>query len=116
MVEHLLVLTTLGNDEDAARVAKALVERRVAACVNIVGPVRSFYRWKEKLEDDSERLLLIKTRADRFKDLEIAIGEIHPYDVPELIALPVERGAAAYLGWVDELTIPPGKRGDSAGG
>jgi periplasmic divalent cation tolerance protein len=102
MDDHLLVLTTLGNDEDAARVAQALVERRVAACVNIVGPVRSFYRWKGKIEDDSERLLLIKTRADRFTDLEAAIGEVHPYDVPELVAVPIERGAAAYLGWVDE--------------
>lgn len=112
MVEHLLVLTTLGNDEDAANVAKALVERRVAACVNIVGSVRSFYRWEGKIEDDSERLLLIKTRADRYEDLESVIGEVHPYDVPELIALPVERGAAAYLGWVDDMTIPRPKPRD----
>jgi periplasmic divalent cation tolerance protein len=102
MVAHLLVITTLGDEEDAARVAKALVERRLAACVNIVGPIRSIYRWQGKIEDDSERLLLIKTRADRFTDLERAIGEIHPYDVPELIAVPIERGAAAYLGWIDE--------------
>ncbi len=102
MVEHLLVLTTLGNEQDATRVAKALVERRLAACVNIVGPVRSIYRWQGKIEDDSELLLLIKTRADRFADLERAIGEVHPYDVPELVAVPIERGAAAYLGWVDE--------------
>ncbi len=102
MVAHLLVITTLGDEEDAARVAKALVERRLAACVNIVGPIRSIYRWQGKIEDDSERLLLIKTRADRFTDLERAIGEILPYDVPELIAVPIERGAAAYLGWIDE--------------
>lgn len=102
MVAHLLVLTTLGNEQDAKRVAKALVERRLAACVNIVGPIRSIYRWQGNIEDDSERLLLIKTRADRFNDLERAIGEIHPYDVPELVAVPIERGAAAYLGWIDE--------------
>jgi periplasmic divalent cation tolerance protein len=115
MAEHLLVLTTLGNDEDAVRVAKALLERRVAACVNIVGSVRSFYRWEGKIEDDSERLLLIKTRADRYNDLESVIGDVHPYDVPELIAVPLERGAAAYLGWVDDETIARREPGDSAG-
>lgn len=102
MGEHLLVLTTVGNDDDAAKVAKGLVERRVAACVNILGPVRSLFYWKGKLEDDRERILLVKTRKDRFTDLEAALGELHPYEVPELIAIPIEEGSAAYLNWVDE--------------
>jgi periplasmic divalent cation tolerance protein len=102
MAEHLLAFTTLGNEEDAAKLARRLVERRIVACVNVSGPVRSFYHWKGNLEDDREFLLLMKTRRERFSDLEAALRELHPYDVPELIAVPIEFGSAAYLGWVDE--------------
>jgi periplasmic divalent cation tolerance protein len=102
MADHLLALTTLGSEEDASKLARALVERRVAACVNVSGPVRSFYPWKGKLEDDREYLLLMKTRTDRFPELEAALDELHPYEVPELVAMPIERGSAAYLGWIDE--------------
>ena len=107
MPEHLLVITTVGNEDDARKVAKSLVERRLVACVNVSEPVRSFYHWKGNLEDDSEHMLFMKTRADLFPDLEIAIGEIHPYDVPELIAVPIERGSTAYLGWIDENVAKP---------
>jgi periplasmic divalent cation tolerance protein len=68
----------------------------------MVGPVRSVFLWKGKVEDESERLLLMKTRADRYAELETAIQELHPYDVPEVIAIPIERGSQAYLSWVDE--------------
>jgi periplasmic divalent cation tolerance protein len=102
MAEHLLALTTLGNEEEASKLARALVERRVVACVNVSGPVRSFYSWKGKLEDDREYLLFMKTRSDRFAELEAVLDELHPYDVPELIAVPIERGSAAYLGWIDD--------------
>ena len=81
---------------------RSLVERRLVACVNMVGPVRSVFLWKGKVEDESERLLLMKTRADRYAELETAIQELHPYDVPEVIAIPIERGSQAYLSWVDE--------------
>ena len=74
----------------------------MAACVNVSGPVRSFYSWKGKLEDDREYLLLMKTRSDRFSQLEAAFEELHPYDVPELVAIPIEKGSAAYLGWIDD--------------
>jgi periplasmic divalent cation tolerance protein len=104
MAEHLLAVTTVGNDDDAEKVARALVESRVAACVNIIGGARSFYHWKGKLEDDRELVLLMKTRADRFSDLEAVLHEVHPYEVPELIALPIDRGSAAYLIWIDENT------------
>jgi periplasmic divalent cation tolerance protein len=107
MSEHLLVITNVGNEEDAAKVARGVVESRVAACVNIVSSVRSFYQWKGNLEDERELTLLMKTRADRYSDLEAVIHELHPYEVPELIALPIERGSAAYLGWVDENVSPP---------
>jgi periplasmic divalent cation tolerance protein len=102
MKDHLLALTTLGKEEDARRLAKALVERRLTACVNVIGPVRSVYRWKGTIEEDRELLLLIKTRKDRFEELERALAELHPYEVPELIALPIEHGATAYLRWLDE--------------
>lgn len=102
MSQHLLVLTTIGSEEDAARLGRSLVEKRLVACVNMVGPVRSIFLWKGKVEDDSERLLLMKTRADRYAELETAIQELHPYDVPEVIAIPIERGSKAYLSWVDD--------------
>ncbi len=102
MSQHLLVLTTIGSEEDAARLGRSLVEKRLVACVNMVGPVRSVFLWKGKVEDESERLLLMKTRADRYAELETAIQELHPYDVPEVIAIPIERGSQAYLSWVDE--------------
>ena len=72
------------------------------ACVNVVGPVGSVFLWKGKVENESERLLLMKTRADRYAELEAVIEELHPYDVPEVIAIPIERGSQAYLSWVDE--------------
>jgi periplasmic divalent cation tolerance protein len=97
-----MVITTVGNEEDARKVAKSLVERRLVACVNVSAQVRSFYRWKGSLEDETEHMLFMKTRDERFQDLENALKEIHPYDVPELIAVPIEKGSAAYLGWVDE--------------
>ncbi|MGH9324951.1 MAG: divalent-cation tolerance protein CutA [Vicinamibacteria bacterium] len=102
MREHLVVLTTVGSEEDALRLARALLDRRLAACVNILPAVRSLYRFRGKLEDDREHLLVIKTRADRYDALAAAVSELHPYEVPELVALAVERGAENYLAWVDE--------------
>jgi periplasmic divalent cation tolerance protein len=100
--ERLLVLSTVGSAEDAERIARTLVERRLCACVNVVPGVVSIYRWKDGVERDAERLLLIKTRADRFAALRDAILEIHPYEVPEVLALPVADGSPAYLAWLDQ--------------
>jgi periplasmic divalent cation tolerance protein len=102
MAEYLMAMTTVGNENDARKIAQSMVERRIVACVNVSGPVRSFYHWEGNLQDDSEYLLFMKTRVDLFPALETAINEIHPYDVPELIAVPIERGSAAYLGWMSE--------------
>jgi len=102
MSRYILVLTTIGSEEEAARLGRSLVERRLVACVNDVGPIRSFFRWKGKLQDDSEHLLLLKTRSDRYADLEAALRELHPYDVPEIIAVHIEDGSRAYLSWIDE--------------
>lgn len=86
----------------SADIARELVARKTCACVNIVPGLRSFYLWKGEVEDDAESLLVIKTRADRFDDLERAVRELHPYEVFELIALPVDRGNEAYLRWIDD--------------
>jgi periplasmic divalent cation tolerance protein len=96
----LVALSTVGKPEDAERIARALVEKGVAACVNIVPGVLSVYRWKGQVERDAELLLVIKTTADRFADLERELRALHPYEVPELVALPIEAGSEAYLSWL----------------
>ena len=100
----LLVLTNLPDRAAAERLADELVDKRLAACVNILSPCRSVYRWKNAVQHDEEHPLLIKTTAARYADLERAIRAGHPYELPEIIAMPVERGLAAYLGWVEEET------------
>jgi periplasmic divalent cation tolerance protein len=99
---RVVALSTVGTAEDAERIARALVERRLAACVNVVPGVVSVYRWKGAVERDEERLLVIKTRAERLEELRRALVELHPYEVPELLALPVEAGHGPYLAWLDE--------------
>ena len=103
-----IVFTTADSDELARRLALELVGRRLAACVNIVGPVRSVYRFKGRIVDETERLLLIKTTAARFDELRRAIREIHTYDVPEVLAVRVEDGDAPYLDWLSGCVKPEG--------
>ena len=100
--ETMVVLTTCGNDEDADALARALVERRLAACVNAVSKVTSTYRWKGEVQHDQETLLIIKTTAARLAAVEKTIREKSKYELPELIALPVEAGGADYLDWIKE--------------
>jgi len=100
--ETMVVLTTCGNDEDANSLARALIERRLAACVNAVSKVASTYRWKGEIQQDQETLLIIKTTAERLSALERAIRELSKYDMPEVIALPIVAGSQEYLGWVRE--------------
>jgi periplasmic divalent cation tolerance protein len=95
-----LVLTTVPDAETATRLARALVEERLAACVNVVPGVRSHYRWQGALEESSELLLLVKTRADRCAALAARIQALHPYELPEVLELPAAGGSAAYLDWV----------------
>ena len=96
----LLVITTLPDRAAAEKLADALVEARVAACVNILAPCRSVYRWKEAVQRDEEHPLLIKTTTECYAALEAAIRARHPYELPEIVAVPVERGLPAYLDWV----------------
>jgi periplasmic divalent cation tolerance protein len=102
MSEHRIVLTTAGSKEEAQTIAHALVERRLAACVNIVSPVQSVYRWQGKVESAEEWLLIVKTTAAEFPKMRDAIGELHSYDLPECIMLKIEDGSPAYLKWIAE--------------
>jgi len=100
--EALLVLTTCGNDDDAAALARSLVERGLAACVNAVGNVASTYRWQGRVQQDRETLLIIKTTTARYAALEAAIRAASKYELPEVIALPVTAGSEPYLAWIRE--------------
>jgi periplasmic divalent cation tolerance protein len=103
---RLLALSTVGTADDAERLASALVERRLAACVNVVPGVVSHYRWRGALQRDQEWLLVIKTRAERLAALRAAFAELHPYELPELVAFAIADGSEAYLAWLDESTAP----------
>ncbi|SRR5258706_9232213 len=100
----LLVLTNLPDRAAAERLADALIAKRVAACVNILAPCRSVYRWQGAVQRDEEHPMLIKTAAERYPALEAAIRAGHPYELPEIIAVPVEQGLGAYLDWVTAET------------
>jgi periplasmic divalent cation tolerance protein len=103
MTDKIVVLATCGSQKEARKIARALVERRLAACVNEIGaPVTSVYRWKGKVESAKEFLLVIKTTKKRFAALRKAIRELHSYEVPEIIALPIVEGSRAYLDWIAE--------------
>jgi len=96
----LLVLTNLPDRAAAERLADLVIEKKLAACVNILAPCRSVYRWKGAVQHDEEHPMLVKTTAERYPELEKALRAGHPYELPEIIAVPVERGLAAYLDWV----------------
>jgi periplasmic divalent cation tolerance protein len=100
MSEYLQVLTTTGSEEEAEGISAALVERRLAACVQVVGPIASRYRWQGEVETAREWLCLAKTEARRYPELEAAIRDLHSYDEPEIVAIPIVGGSAGYLDWV----------------
>lgn len=102
MTNKRLVLTTASSPEESKKIARALVESHLAACVNIIPRIESVYRWEGKVEEAQEYLLLIKTTAEAFPSVHEKIQELHSYDVPECIALAVEEGDETYLKWIDE--------------
>ena len=101
MTDKRIVLTTAGSKKEAQKLARALVERRLAACVNVVGPIASVYWWKEKVESAAEFLLLIKTTAAAVARIEAALKELHSYELPECVVLPIEGGSEKYLQWIE---------------
>lgn len=100
MSQALVVLCTCPDEATARRIAGALVERRRAACVNLVGPVRSVFVWDGEVCDESEMLLIAKTTTEGYAALEELVTALHPYDVPEVIAMPVDYGSRAYVDWI----------------
>jgi periplasmic divalent cation tolerance protein len=100
--ERVIALSTVASPQDAERIARALVERGLAACVNVVPGIVSIYRWKGELQRDDERMLVIKTRSDRLEALRETLVALHPYELPEFLAVPIEDGYAPYLSWIDE--------------
>ena len=100
MHEISLVLVTAGSEEEAAKIGRTLVEEKLAACANLVPRIRSIYRWKGDIHDEQETLVLIKTRTSIFPALRNRIRELHSYEVPEIVALPISQGLQEYLDWV----------------
>ena len=104
MVKHILVLTTAPEEKSGQKIATHLLEERLAACVTISAASQSFYWWKEQIAKEPEHILFIKTKAALYAELEKKIREIHPYEVPEIIALPIQKGSADYLSWIEKET------------
>ncbi len=102
----LLVISTFGTADEARRISRTLVEERLVACANILPAVESIYRWKGEVETSPETMVLFKTVRDNFDQLEDRLRELHPYEVPEIVAFRVDTGLPAYLRWVDESCLP----------
>ena len=105
MKSYIQVTTTTETKEEAEKIAQYLVEQKLAACVQITGPIASTYRWKGKVETAQEWLCLIKTREDLYDKVEKAIKELHSYETPEIIAVPIIKGSSEYLSWLDDVLV-----------
>ncbi len=101
-MNYTMIISTASSKDEAQEIAQALVDRKLVACVNLVGPIESVYRWKGQVESAQEFLLLMKTQADRFECVRDAIRQMHSYEVPEIIQVPIENGLPAYLTWISE--------------
>ncbi len=104
MTDAIVVLVTAPDPDKAAAIARVLIDQRLAACGNVVPGVRSIYRWEGQIRDEKETLLMLKTTAAQFEALRESVLELHPYAVPEVIALRVEAGSAPYLAWIEAET------------
>jgi periplasmic divalent cation tolerance protein len=110
VTDIVIVLSTAPADDRAEQWARQLVDERLAACINVQAPMVSVYRWKDQVERDHERQLVIKTTRDRLPALEARLNELHAYDLPEFVVVTVEQGSAAYLEWVRESSKVKGQR------
>ncbi len=104
MTEFIVVFITASSEEEAEKIARALLEAKLAACANIVKDVRSIYRWQGKVEDESEVLMIVKSRREIFARLRDVVKSLHSYSVPEVIAMPIIEGSDDYLTWLDRET------------
>jgi periplasmic divalent cation tolerance protein len=104
MTDAIIIFTACASEDEALQIANALVEECLAACVNILSPVRSIYRWEGKTCDEKEWFLIIKTGRERYEELETKIKSLHSYSVPEIICLPILEGSIDYLEWMEEMT------------
>jgi periplasmic divalent cation tolerance protein len=102
--EPIVVIVTCGSEEEALKIANVLIGEHLAACVNLVSPIRSIYRWEGKIWDEKEWLLIIKTQKQRFGELEKKVKSLHSYSVPEIISLPIVEASLSYLNWLIEMT------------
>lgn len=101
MTDKIVVLSTSASAEEAEKIARSLVENKLAACVNVLAGVRSFYRWRGNIEDATEWLLVIKSSRERFDALRTALEKLHSYEVPEVVAVPIVDGSRSYLQWLE---------------
>ena len=108
-VETRVILITVPTRDEAARLAKTLVEERLAACVNVIPAIQSFFYWKGHLQEENESLLLVKTERHRYRALEARVRELHSYTVPEILSVPIEHGLPAYVSWVHQNVQPEGR-------
>ena len=106
MTDKIVVFSTCGSAQEAERLARRLVDERLAACVNVISPVRSFYRWKGAIEDAAEWLLIIKSSRHLFDPLRVALESAHSYELPEVIGIPVVEGSRGYLAWMEQELLP----------
>jgi periplasmic divalent cation tolerance protein len=113
MTDAIQVVTTVADQADAKRIAAALVAQRLAACVQVSGPIESTYRWKDQIEKSQEWVCAIKTQHVLFPEVEAAIRELHSYDEPEIIALPIIAGSQGYLDWIAESVTSPASSTDA---
>jgi periplasmic divalent cation tolerance protein len=104
MTDKIVVFTTCGSEDEARKLAAALIEKHLAACVNISAPVTSVYRWKGAIEEAKEWMLIIKSRRERFEELRVVLEGAHSYELPEVLALAVVEGSPNYLAWVEAET------------
>jgi periplasmic divalent cation tolerance protein len=102
--EPIVAMITCGSEQEALKIAHSLVEEHLAACVNLVSPIRSIYRWEGKIWDEREWLLIVKTQRQKFEDLEKKVKSLHSYSVPEIIGLAIVEGSSSYLNWLAEMT------------
>lgn len=105
MTEYLQISTTTASKEDAARISSVIVEKRLAACAQVIGPITSTYWWKDKIEEEEEWLCIMKSTNDRYNELEKTIKDLHPYEVPEIVAVPIVAGSQEYLEWLKKEVL-----------